>query len=203
MTEFNCFTGQPLPTTSKRYLSLVEDLLERKLKPKDDAPLPKITVHNVDEPIERWPGDLTRNVEEEIRAKVFSVLGSLPSEWESLDETKRVPWLQAAVEKTADGTGEAENGKPLSKTEHDVSTDPSLSENETKILLYLFEQDPILKGQSDIAAGTDLARATVSACLRHLRLIGIVHRPDGERKGEGLTPKGKPIASRLAQIPPR
>lgn len=96
MGKYNAFSDQPIYVPSPRYLTLVETLLNRKLEPEDNAPLPVITLHNVDEPIKPLPGDFTRTVEEEIRAKVHLALGSLPSDWEILGEDERVPWLAEA-----------------------------------------------------------------------------------------------------------
>lgn len=116
MTEYNCFTGLPFPTVPDQYLSLVETLLGRKLEPKDNAPLPYLTFDDPNPP-DRLPGDLTKDVEEEIRAKVYLALGSMPVNWESLGETERVPWLEASIEKRTGGTPEAEGEGKLPNIE--------------------------------------------------------------------------------------
>jgi hypothetical protein len=108
MTEFDYHIGEPLPSVSARYLSLVKTLLGRELESEDHAPLPEITVRNVDDPIERLPGDLSKDAEQAIRAKLFRALDKLPPNWEALGETERVPWLEAAIEKRAGGTPEGE-----------------------------------------------------------------------------------------------
>lgn len=72
-----------------------------------------------------------------------------------------------------------------------------LTDTETRILCYLRELHPQLRNQLDIGAGADIARATVSKCLKGLREAGLVHRPKGQRKGEGLTDKGKVLADQI------
>jgi hypothetical protein len=74
-----------------------------------------------------------------------------------------------------------------------------LTSKDVKVLLYLFEMHPRLCQQPDIVAGTELSRGTVSKSLKALRSAGLVHRPKGGRKGDGLTDEGKRLAEHLSQ----
>jgi hypothetical protein len=74
----------------------------------------------------------------------------------------------------------------------------SLSDNEVRVLLYLLEMYPRLRTQVNIEAGATLARCTVSETLKRLRTVGLVHQPNGPRKGHGLTGRGKQIAQHLS-----
>lgn len=94
----------------------------------------------------------------------------------------------------------AEDTKATAEPHADL---PNVSVNEVRILLYLRDMHPQSKFQYDIVEGARLARATVSTCLANLRAVGLVHRPHGNRKGDGLTNRGKTLADRLAANPPR
>jgi hypothetical protein len=76
---------------------------------------------------------------------------------------------------------------------------PPVSDSDEKVLLYLLEQHPRLRHQADIAAGTGLSSRTVGDCLKRLRGGGLTGRPEGERKGEGLTEKGMQLAAGLRE----
>jgi hypothetical protein len=76
---------------------------------------------------------------------------------------------------------------------------PPVSDNDAKVLLYLLEEHPRLRQQADIAAGTELSPRTAADCLKRLRGEGLTGRPEGERKGEGLTEKGMQLAAGLRE----
>lgn len=88
--------------------------------------------------------------------------------------------------------------KPPTKTAADLG----LTDNDERVLLYLNELHPRLCTQADIEAGAGIARKTVSESLTRLLAADLVRRPQGERKGNGLTEKGKRLADRLAPPPP-
>jgi hypothetical protein len=183
--KYNAFSCNPIYVPSPRYLALVETLLERKLESEDNAPLPTITVHTVDEPIERLPGDLIRAVEEEIRAKVFLALGSLPGDWESLGEDERVYWIEAAIEKHAGSTSNADR-----RTSPPALPSEPLTTTEYGILQQLARVHPQLIKIVDLAADLECRRSAASESLKRLKLRKLVVRPKGERSGYAITTLG-------------
>lgn len=105
------------------------------------------------------------------------------------------PFAEALVEVTEKGLAAiAEHITPPTEAAPDVP----LSKTEEKVMLYLLDHDGCLRQQPDIMAGTDLSKGTVSSSLTTLRNKKLVHRPEGKRKGEGLTEAGREIARRAA-----
>jgi DNA-binding MarR family transcriptional regulator len=85
---------------------------------------------------------------------------------------------------------------------------PPLTDNDARILVYLQERHPHLEEQEPIAAALSEAvgavtRKTVGERLRRLEKLGLVHRPEGERKGFGLTTNGEKVAKSLPNLPGR
>jgi hypothetical protein len=77
-----------------------------------------------------------------------------------------------------------------------------LTARHKKVLLYLLEMHPCLCKQVDIETGTHISRETVGKVLKDLRALGLTHRPEGERGGEGLTETGLELARTLPDDPP-
>lgn len=75
--------------------------------------------------------------------------------------------------------------------------EPSLTPDDASIVRCLWEQHPIVQSQVDIEASTLLSRKQVGSRLNYLRELGLVHRPHGDRGGEGLTERGKGFAKTL------
>jgi hypothetical protein len=73
---------------------------------------------------------------------------------------------------------------------------PHWSENEVRLFATLSKHHPVLIHQNDFV---EPSRQTAGPLLAVLREKGYTHRPQGERKGEGLTPKGVEEAARLAK----
>ncbi len=89
--QFNVFTGDPLPDgRPTEYRQLACDLLG--VDELDEPPLPTITVHNVDDPIQRNVGDLTDRQDQILAAK----LGIGPREWDNLNEEQRIGRMRIA-----------------------------------------------------------------------------------------------------------
>jgi DNA-binding MarR family transcriptional regulator len=95
---------------------------------------------------------------------------------------------------------DAELGAVLAKLRPVATAVPSLTREDGQVLLYLLEMHPLLRLQPDIEQGARLAHATVSDSLGRLRQAGYVHRPQGERKGSGLTDEGKKLAERCKEL---
>jgi hypothetical protein len=76
-----------------------------------------------------------------------------------------------------------------------------LSDNDVRVLLYLYDEHPQLRQLADIMAGARIAKETARKSLKHLRTARLVDRPMGERKGNGLTEEGKKLAEDLANRP--
>jgi hypothetical protein len=111
----------------------------------------------------------------------------LPRWWSDM-RTLRLFAIAEAKTWTAPEADVAKNDEPL----------PQLTNNEEKILLYLYEQRVRIKGQDEIAAGTRLSRVNVGYCLKRLRDCGLVRHPaDIERKGDPLTAEGRELAKHL------
>jgi hypothetical protein len=73
----------------------------------------------------------------------------------------------------------------------------TIDDNDERILLYLLEMYPRLSQQEDIVAGARVSRETVRKALARFRSAGVTQRPKGQRKGDGLTNKGKELAEQL------
>jgi len=70
------------------------------------------------------------------------------------------------------------------------------SDNEVRLFATLWKRHPVLMPQIDFV---EPSRQTAGPLLAVLREKGYTHRPEGPRKGEGLTPKGVEEAARLAK----
>ncbi len=68
--------------------------------------------------------------------------------------------------------------------------DLTLSDCARKILGFLGKHRPTLATQYDVEIGIKLSRRTIGPALMGLRAKGLVHRPQGDRKGETLTEAG-------------
>jgi hypothetical protein len=92
--------------------------------------------------------------------------------------------------------------RPDDRTPPPESRPEWVTEAHERVLRYLLEMYPRLRQQEDIATSTGLARQTVKDALDALRERGYVHRPEGDRKGDGLTNQGKQLAEHLKSLPP-
>ena len=70
---------------------------------------------------------------------------------------------------------------------------PSVEKCEALILAVLHKADPQLLFAADIASHLNRARTTVAETLRSLESKGLVHRPEGPRKGYRLTQQGRAL----------
>ena len=86
--------------------------------------------------------------------------------------------------------------EPLAQVTGNADT-PYLTEEDRSILIYLFEQHPVLKPLSDIEAGSGVSRRTGGGRVGRLVECEILHRPEGERQGVGLTSKGIELTQAL------
>jgi hypothetical protein len=78
------------------------------------------------------------------------------------------------------------------------------SANHKWVLLRLLEMHPCLCFQAEFGSvpGTvGLSRGTAGKVLKDLRALGLTHRPNGERGGEGLTETGLELARTLPDDP--
>jgi hypothetical protein len=91
---FNCVTGAPILDHSG-YRKLASILLGADL---EQAPLPTITVDNVNDPIRTNPGDLTDADDQRLAAKVCQLANGMNAvEWNRLSEDQRIPWMKEAI----------------------------------------------------------------------------------------------------------
>jgi biotin operon repressor len=74
---------------------------------------------------------------------------------------------------------------------------PPLTSEDMTVLRVLAERHPRTMKQVELEAATGLSRKTVCARLKYLRSWGLVRRPFGSRKGDGLTDLGLQFARRL------
>ncbi len=91
--------------------------------------------------------------------------------------------------------------QPTCRDESEPSTGkadaPDLTEEDLTILIYLNERRPALQLLSDIEAGAPVSRHTAGKRVNRLVECGILHRPEGERRGVGLTSKGIELVKAL------
>ncbi len=85
--------------------------------------------------------------------------------------------------------------------EANPGTQPVLKPVEVAILKYLSETPRVAKVQEDIAAGVHRDRVTVGPYLKRLRSYGLVRRPNGEKGGEVITPRGITLYQQICQQP--
>jgi hypothetical protein len=93
---FNAFSGELLSDHAE-YRSLACRLLQvDELKP---APMPILTIYNLDDP----PRPLIGDLEAEDDQRLAAVLGISPDAWEHLNEAKRLGRMKAAINLRQEG----------------------------------------------------------------------------------------------------
>lgn len=78
-----------------------------------------------------------------------------------------------------------------------VEETPPLTREDTSILRCMLKSHPQLMTLLDIEGESDVSRKTIGKRLEGLQVAGLVHRPNGPKKGAGLSERGKTIAERL------
>ncbi len=71
--------------------------------------------------------------------------------------------------------------------------EPVFTPEDREILGVLEEHHPLCVKQFDIAEALRLSRPTVRNRLNRLRTLGLTHHPNGERKGETITERGRSV----------
>jgi DNA-binding MarR family transcriptional regulator len=85
------------------------------------------------------------------------------------------------------------------ESEEQIDAEPPLHDYDVKVLKYLLEMHPVLKGIEDVAAAADVSRPTARQIVDRLLDAGRVFRKS-ERSGVGLTDKGRALAKRLPAL---
>lgn len=115
---------------------------------------------------------------------------------EAVIKARRLDDPLAFVDELPDAAGEDASDDPLPPLGDDEQF-PSITKADREILLHMLAAFPETRIQADVTSATGIERKLAKSRMAYLREKCLTHRPQGDRKGDGLTASGKKLAEDL------